>query len=135
MKKIVVPSDDGVMIAGHFGKSTNFLVFETQDGKIVGTETRTNTHAVSVQGGCAGSGHQGHHGHGHEHNHDDVVGLLEDCSVVICHGMGHCAANALRGQGIEPIVVGEVSSAHAAVEAYLAGELVASTQLFCQCHG
>ena len=134
MKKIAVPSDDGIMIAGHFGKSTHFLVFETQDGQIVRIETRSNTHATSVEGGCGNTGHHGH-GHNHTHNHEDIVGLLQDCTVVICHGMGHCAANALRNQGIEPIVVDEVVLAQAAVEAYLAGNLTASTKSFCRCHG
>ena len=132
MKKIALPSDDGVSIAEHFGKSTQFIVFETEDNKIINTEIRTNTHASTVEGGC---GNAGPHAHGQHHSHDDIVGLLEDCSIVICHGMGHCAANALHARGIEPIIVGEISSAHAAVTAYLNGNLIASTRSFCQCHG
>lgn len=131
MNKIAVPTEDHISIVEHFGKSTHFLVFDTTDGKIVKHEVRMNTHALSSEGGC---GTPGHHAHGHGHTHADIVELLQDCGVVICHGMGHCAAEALAAHGITPIIVGEAITAQAAVEAYLSGNLIASTRSFCQCH-
>jgi len=132
MKRIAVPSNDGVSIAGHFGRSDRFVIFDTDKGRIERTEIRANTHTPSSHGECDGS----QHGAGeHSHSHADILTLLQDCRVVLCRGMGWRAAESLKGRGIEPIVVGGAVSAQEAVEAYLGGTLSASQTSFCRCHG
>ncbi len=66
MKKIAVPSDDGTLIAAHFGRCAFFLVFETEDGRAVRKEVRANGQGGGEPGQCHGA--EGHdHAHGHNH--------------------------------------------------------------------
>lgn len=130
MKKIAVPSDDGMFIAAHFGRSASFLVFEVEDGKIVGNEVRANAQGGAQHGECHGAGSERH---AHGHNHSTMGETLQDCEAILCLGMGHRAAEALKAFGIEPLMVQTELPAVEAVEAYLAGSLPTGTG-FCRCH-
>ena len=130
MKKIAVPSDDGIFIAAHFGRSASFLVFETEDGQVVRKEVRSNAQGGGQPGECHGAGEPEH---AHGHNHATMGETLEDCEAILCLGMGHRAAEALKAFGIEPLMVETQLPAQEAVEAYLAGSLPTGTG-FCRCH-
>ena len=130
MKKIAVPSDDGTFIAAHFGRSASFLVFEVEDGKIVGNEVRTNVQGGAQHVECQGAGADGH---AHGHNHATMGEALQDCEAILCLGMGWRAAEALKAFGIDPLMVQTELPAVEAVEAYLAGSLPTGTG-FCRCH-
>ncbi len=118
--KIAVAVTDGSSVSQHFGRSAGFLVFEVQDKQIKSRELRSNHHTPHAQGLCHGEQHQ--HGMGaHSHGHDGVVGLLHDCAVVLCGGMGAGAAQALAQQGIQPFVLPPGHSAEEAVTLYLQG--------------
>ncbi len=130
MKKIAVPSDDGMFIAAHFGRCASFLVFEVEDGKIAGHEVRTNSQGGAQHGECHGSDSETH---AHGHNHATMGEALQDCQTILCLGMGRGAADALRSFGIEPLMVQTDLPAVEAVEAYLAGTLPTGTG-FCRCH-
>ena len=90
--KIAVASTDGVSLSPHFGRSTCFIVFETDQGKVLSREVRDNTHTAFAKGECSGE----HHEHGEEHSHAGVVNALRDCSArpVRRHGLA-------RGGGIQ----------------------------------
>ena len=130
MKKIAVPSDDGTLIAAHFGRCAFFLVFETEDGRAVRKEVRANGQGGGEPGQCHGA--EGHD-HAHGHNHATMADTLYDCEAILCGGMGWRAADALKACGIEPLMVQTNLPAQEAVEAWLAGSL-ATGKGFCQCH-
>jgi predicted Fe-Mo cluster-binding NifX family protein len=130
MKKIAVPSDDGTFIAAHFGRSAFFLVFETENGKVVRKEVRGNAQGGGQPGEChSADGHD----HAHGHDHATMGEILQDCEAILCGGMGWRAAEALNAFGIEPLMVQTELPAQQAVEAYLAGSLPTGTG-FCRCH-
>lgn len=125
--KIAVASEDGVAISSHFGRSRCFLVFEIQDKQITGRSLRDNTFTAHARGEC-------HEGESHEHHgHEAIVNALQDCDVVLCHGMGWRAAEELKHNGIQAFVVqGEVTPEQAVVD-YLADRLDVAGG-FCHCH-
>ena len=126
--KIAVASSDGTHISPHFGRSSHFLVFDVEDGKISGKEVRSNTFTAHARGECAG-GH--HHDHG-AHSHASIVGALSDCHAVLCYGMGWRAAEALAHEGIQSFVLGEECTPEKAVTLFLDGKLASASQGFCQ---
>ncbi len=133
MKKIAVPSDDGVTIAAHFGRSACFVVFDTEDGRVTGKEARANSAGGAHHGECHGGAHEHGHEHGHGHNHETMGQTLRDCDAILCLGMGWRAAEALKAFGVEPLMVRTELPAQEAVEAYLAGTLPVG-ESFCRCH-
>ena len=129
--KIAIASSDGTQISPHFGRSSCFLVFDIEDGKIVGKELRSNTFTAHARGECHGDGQ---HDHG-AHSHASIVEALQDCGAVLCYGMGSRAAEALSLRGIQPYVLSKQSTPEEAVALFLRGELGPAGQGFCQCHG
>jgi predicted Fe-Mo cluster-binding NifX family protein len=126
--KIAVASTDGVSLSPHFGRSTCFIVFAARDGKVIGREVRDNTHTAFARGECSGE----HHEHGEEHSHAGVVNALRDCKAVLCGGMGFRAAEELKADGVQAVVVEGEATPEEAVAAYLAGKL-RSAGNFCRC--
>lgn len=125
--RIAVPTDDGVTLSEHFGRSTAFLIFELENGQITKRETRPN-------GACHAEGDGGcQHGGGEGHSHTGIATALAGCDVVLCGGMGWRAAEALKATGISPVPVSASGSAEELVTAYAAGSLIASAGAFCRC--
>ena len=122
--KIAVASEDGGAVSSHFGRCRCFVVFETADGRITGRETRAREGA-----GCGGE--HGHHDP--SHTHAGLVTLLEDCSAVLCGGMGWRAAEELKTHGIEPVILAEAMAPEEAARAFLDGTLRAA-EGFCRGH-
>jgi predicted Fe-Mo cluster-binding NifX family protein len=126
--KIAVPTNDGISISEHFGRSAAFVVFDVDDGKIQNRESRTNgmkhTHA---RGTC-----DHHAGENQPHSHAGILASLKGCEIVICSGMGQRAATALQESGIQ-IVLAAPGSAEEAVAHFLAGTLRTAEGSFCQC--
>lgn len=122
----------------HFGRSAGFVIFEVEGAQVSRAEMRTNRHSAHAQGLCGGEEHgHGEAGHGHgehgSHSHAGLVGLLQGCEVVLCGGMGAGAAQALRQNRIQPVIVAGPESAEAAVEQYARGDFKASSAGFCGC--
>jgi predicted Fe-Mo cluster-binding NifX family protein len=128
--KIAVATIDGVTVSQHFGQSKGFIVFEVEGTNLGKQEYRTNNHTPHAQGLC---NHTGGHQHG-AHSHTNILELLHDCKVVLCGGMGAGAAQALQSRGIQPVILGEVSSAQDAVSSYVNGALPTSATGLCGCH-
>jgi predicted Fe-Mo cluster-binding NifX family protein len=127
--KIAVASADGVSISQHFGRSECFIVFNVADGKVTGREVRDNTYTAHAKGQCK----EGEHHHDQPHSHADIIAALHDCEVVLCGGMGWRAAEELKANGIQPLVLDSAASPEEAVAAFLAGKVKAGAP-FCRCH-
>jgi predicted Fe-Mo cluster-binding NifX family protein len=119
--KIALPTEDGTTICGHFGRAPQFLVFTIENEQIIGKTLRPNSHA---------SGEHDHHGSGR--SHDDILGALADCQVVIAQGMGPHAVTALEDAGLW-VFFTEETDLETAVHLYLQGNLT-STESSCQHH-
>ena len=128
--KIAVASSDGTHISPHFGRSSHFLVFDVEDGKIIGTELRSNTFTAHARGECHG---QGQREHGVD-SHNSIVEALHDCSAVLCYGMGWRAAEALSQGGVQPYVLGKRCTPEGAVALFLGGKLTSASGGFCRGH-
>ena len=126
--RIAIPTNDGVSISEHFGRSAAFLIFEIENGRIKSHELKSNGAKHShAQGEC------NHHSADNKpHSHAGILATLDGCEVVICAGMGQRAAEALRTCGTQ-ILVAPPASAEETVVAYLAGKLTPQTERFCQC--
>jgi predicted Fe-Mo cluster-binding NifX family protein len=133
--KIAVATTDGVSISQHFGQSAGFIVFEVDGTNVKQRELRTNNQTLHDQGICQHHGpeqEQALHGHG-AHSHAGITGMLGDCKVVLCGGMGAGAAQALRQQGIQPLLLSVTCTADEAVSQYLKGALITTPTEFCKC--
>ena len=111
MIKIAVASENE-MVTEHFGHCLNFNIFETENYKIVKSESIPNP------------GHKP----GFLPNFLNDIGI----NVIISGGMGSGAIDIFNEKGIQ-VIVGASGYAKVAVEAYLAGDLE-STGSVCHEH-
>lgn len=127
--KIAVPTNDGLSIAEHFGRSAGFLLFQAENGQITSREMKENTaqhtHAQSSCGTPAGPALA--------HDHTAILSALAGCDVVICAGMGWRAAEALKQAGVREVIITGPGPVEEPVRAYLRGELTATGESFCHC--
>jgi predicted Fe-Mo cluster-binding NifX family protein len=123
--KIAVVTDDEITISQHFGRASLYVVYEVEDGKIKGKETRPKM------------GHKHFafkderpHVHGERHGYDlaslnrhvSMAEVIKECQVLIVGGMGMAAYESMRRFNIEPIVT-DVSGIEDAVKLYVEGKL------------
>jgi len=128
--KIAVPSIDGKTISEHFGRSSWFIIFDTEDGRISGREMRNNVSTPHARGECD---HEEGHVASH-HSHSDVVAALSDCRYVLCRGIGWRAVEDLKSKGIEPFILEKTYPPSVAVTLFLQGMLGPGGSS-CRCHG
>lgn len=109
--KIAVATDNE-MVAEHFGHCKNFMIFNTENNKIVDSETIANP----------------------GHKPGFLPNFLADLgvNVIISGGMGGGAIDIFNNRNVE-VVVGAKSKSKDAVEAYLQGKLK-STGSICHEH-
>ena len=110
MIRIAVASDDG-LVTQHFGHCADFMIFDSENGKIVRTETIPNP------------GHKP----GFLPNYLNDLGV----NVIISGGMGGGAVDIFNEKNIE-VIVGASGPAETAAESYLLGDLVSTGSV---CHG
>ncbi len=126
--KIALPTNDGISMSEHFGRSASFLVFDIESGQIKGRETRTNGGCHShAEGAC------NHGSTGAPDAHAGMVAVLADCDIVISGGMGGRAAEALKAAGISAVIVAARGPADLVLSAYLAGKLTSGPGCSCSC--
>ena len=129
--KIAVATNDNLKVAGHVGRCKAFLVFETEEKKILNKVIRINSF---TNHGQHGHHHQEHnHGEGHGHGHHNLIEGLKDCDVLIFNHGGWRLINDLKANNIEPVLTDE-PIAEEAVLKYLKGELVINEENVCQGH-
>jgi len=132
--RIAVASDDGVSIAGHFGRCAGFLIFDADQEKAEKVDYRVNSFGHHQHGH-----HEHDHEHGHEHgdephSHDGFTTALADCQAIICRGMGRRAVADLVSKGIKPAITADNVTAQQAAQLYAQGNLNSSTDSSCCSH-
>jgi predicted DNA-binding protein (UPF0251 family)/predicted Fe-Mo cluster-binding NifX family protein len=123
--KIAVVTDDEKTICQHFGRASKYVVYNVEDGKIAGKETRPkmgHNHFAAGEGGHAG--HEGHHGFdaASQQKHASMAEAIKDSQVVLAGGMGMGAFESMKSYKIEPIVT-DVENMEEAVKLYIEGKL------------
>ena len=111
MMKIAVASEDG-KVTEHFGHCSEFMIYDTEDDRIVKEETIANP--------------------GHKPGFLPNFLADRDVKVIISGGMGGGAVEIFNDRNVE-VVVGATGKAKEAVEKYLRGELK-STGSVCHEH-
>lgn len=111
--KIAIASDDGKMIAAHFGRTKGFVIFEVEETKIVSRTYIENTFTAHAQG---------LHHMAHEDKHKRILSALRDVDTVISRGMGRRIYEDLRAAGIKPLIV-EEDETDTAIHLYLKNNL------------
>lgn len=129
--KIAVATNDNLKVAGHVGRCKAFLVFETEEKKILNKVIRINSFTNHGQHGH--HHHEHNHGEGHGHGHHNLIEGLKDCEVLIFNHGGWRLINDLKANNIEPVLTDE-PIAEEAVLKYLKGELVINEENVCQGH-
>jgi|SRR5689334_25000459 predicted Fe-Mo cluster-binding NifX family protein len=114
MHRIAVGTTDGISVSEHLARSASFVIFEITGG-------RPSARSVRERGTeqCG--------------NHKTFVELLDGCEAVICGGVGQGAVNALARVGVKVLVLGAPMAVEDAVQGYLAGTLVTTTERVCLC--
>jgi predicted Fe-Mo cluster-binding NifX family protein len=122
--KIAVVTDDQKTISAHFGRAQYYLVFNIENGKITGSESRPKANHNHF----AGQEHAHEHAEQHgtdpqsENKHASMLDTIVDCQVLVARGMGQGAYDSMVFRNIHPIIT-NISDAQAAVESYLAGSI------------
>lgn len=125
--RIAVPTDDGVNLSSHFGRSRGFLIFEARDGRVALVETRPNAGCHGHGGAVSGEAAAGH-------GHAPILDVLGDCRTAICSGIGPRAVEALEASGISVVLVEAAGDAERIVAAYQSGALQPAPGGLCQCN-
>ncbi len=127
--KIAIASNDLKHVTGHLGRCKSFIIYNIEDKKVTGLETRQNTFTHHSMG------HQGEHSDGeeHHHSHSELVNNLSDCEVLIFQSGGWRVIEDLKAANIIPFLTDE-KVADVAVEKYLKGELIERLENTCNTH-
>lgn len=111
--KIAIPSNDGVRISAHFGRSKGFILFETDENRISKRRYVDNT----VTGHALGHHHEHDHSNPHEgsegHSHSGILEALSGCEIVIAGGMGQRLYADLHAAGKKVFVTREENAENA----------------------
>ncbi|MBD3409193.1 MAG: iron-molybdenum cofactor biosynthesis protein [Ignavibacteriales bacterium] len=113
--RIAIASDDGIKIAGHFGRARGFVYADVEDGEVKNREFKANDITGHAQGHT--------HGHAHgQHSHAPIIAALEGVDAVISRGMGRRIYDDLMAAGKRALITEEVEVDNA-VAAYVKGDL------------
>ena len=90
--QVAVASSDGKVVNQHFGKATQFIIFEASDSAIELKEVRSNDPSCGTEefGGHTDDALQ------------RAISLISDCEAVLCSRIGQGAYDELMGHGILP---------------------------------
>ncbi|AMW33417.1 Predicted Fe-Mo cluster-binding protein, NifX family [Fervidobacterium changbaicum] len=136
--RFVIPTDDGNVVADHFGRAMYFMKVEIKDGKEISRILVDNLHARS-------HGNHGHHGHyepghhehahgyghgrefGHEHEHghghEEVFASTGEIDAVVAVRIGPHMFEDLKERGVDIYLVKPRTSINEIVSKMLSGEL------------
>ncbi len=129
---IAIPSNDGLTVSAHFGRSRGFIVFKTSKQEILSEEYRENTVTGHALGQHTEHTEEHHHQNGeHTHSHTGILGVLADCEAVIAGGMGQRLFNDLTGAG-KKVFVSREENARQAVKLLLTDQLDSNPDVCCQ---
>ncbi|MEM0492578.1 MAG: NifB/NifX family molybdenum-iron cluster-binding protein [Candidatus Thermoplasmatota archaeon] len=92
--KVAVASDDEKHISSHFDRASGFMVLEIVNNKIIRREYRRNTGVKKEECGSC--------------DHDAMIKTIDDCDIVISHGMGNRIYMDLVKNNIKPVITDEI---------------------------
>ncbi len=123
--KIAFVTDDGKSICAHFGRAAYYLVVEVNEKKEVTREMRDKLgHSHFKE--SHDHEHTSSEGHGFgeqaQSRHVSMLSAIEDCSVVICGGMGRGAVHSIEASG-KDLRLTNVRDINQALELFLADDL------------
>jgi predicted Fe-Mo cluster-binding NifX family protein len=121
--KIAVSSDDGKTISSHFGRSRGFAIYDLEDDRLSSVEFRTHSFGRHAHGGSGA-------GHAQRHHHGPLLARLDDCDVIIAHGMGHRIYDDLVRGGKQVFVTSE-TEVETAVQGFKDNTLAHDPRLTC----
>lgn len=111
--KIAAVSEDGRLVAQHFGRAPYYVVVTVEEGVVVHRETRSKASHRDFAGGAdPGPGAK----------HQAMAQVVGDCAALLAGGMGSGAFASLRAAGIDPVLTDEIDIDAAALR-YARGEL------------
>jgi nitrogen fixation protein NifX len=96
--RVAVASQDRVVVHQHFGRATQFLIYEIEENECRLVEIRQN------QPPCGTAQEDGKPGHA-EDPMQKAVELLADCRAVIVAQIGRAAVEKLSRRGIQAFVI------------------------------
>ena len=121
--RIAIASDDGVNIAGHFGRTRGFLIYEVEEGKVKDRNYRVNDFTGHARG-MEGADHS-------LDRHAPIISALDGCQAVISRGMGRRIYDDLQRVGIEAFIVQE-TDADSALNLYINNNLLDNPEQGCE---
>lgn len=107
--KIAFPTRDNETIVGHFGNMATLLVVEIDDG----VERAREHRAMSDMPAC---------GEAENSRPDYVIGVLEDCDVLIANGIGTPLVHKANEAGVD-VVLTSYPLIDEALSAFISGSL------------
>jgi predicted Fe-Mo cluster-binding NifX family protein len=134
--KIAVATNDNQKVAGHVGRCNAFLVFETDDSKILDKVVRINSftnHGKPRDHNHDHENHQHGEGNGQQHNHHNLIAGLKDCDALIFNHGGWRLIEDLKANNIKPLLTNEIFAENAVLK-YLSGDLEISEENVCSGH-
>ena len=120
--RVAVVSDDGIVISQHFGRATSYVVFNVEEGRIGGRESRSRE---TCGCNCACKREGSHHDVLSIESRDSHAALAEaiaDCDALIAGCMGREAYDALLARGVQPLLT-DLTDVEAAALACAEGRL------------
>jgi|ERR1035437_442833 predicted Fe-Mo cluster-binding NifX family protein len=128
--KIAIATDDGHTVAMHFGRASHYAVLTVVDGVVVerGLRDKFSPHGTAAQAPHEREAGPHGTGPGSDARHDQMTATIEDCSALICGGMGQGAYGRIAANGIRPIVTDLRGVDEAAIEC-AAGRIVDHSEL------
>lgn len=125
--RIAIPSDDGVNMAAHTGRTLGFVIYEIADHKAVRLEYRRNSFTAHAKGEYADGNHSEGQSH---HSHGELLDALADCQVMIARGMGPRLVNDLARRNIQ-VVFSDNDLVEELAALYASGQLTSTGQSRC----
>jgi predicted Fe-Mo cluster-binding NifX family protein len=112
--KVAIPTQDGIQISSHLGRSPQFTIFELQAGQVVGSESRVNPYAdekFHQHGASPGAPEKG--------AHQGMAEVVSDCDAVL--GFGHAcgAVGALEAAGLKVYMLNAPCTVQQAIDAFV----------------
>ncbi len=122
--KIALPTNDGINISGHFGRTKGFRIIRIENSNTVKDELKNNTFTGHAKG-------QHNQNDGHQsHSHDGILSALGGCDTVIANGMGRRLYTDLKNANLTVFITKEKQIARA-VDLFLKGELDNNEEACC----
>lgn len=118
--RIAIPTDDGLTVSEHFGRSLMFAIYEVTGSSFKQIATRENTHAKdprhTKEKECCGEKHS-------HRDHTSIIEVLKDVNAVIVRGIGTHIVDELVQNG-KKVFYSNETGIKKTLESMIKGDLV-----------